>query len=414
MRRRAAGRAEPIVELLIPSVVDDSLAPPGMHVASLFCQHVHPDLPQVAAGRTWDDARDEVADLMIDTVNRVAPNFRASVLGRRALSPLDLEREFGLIGGDIFHGRADARPALRGAPGAGPRRLPDAGARPLPVRLRRASGRRRDRRAGAQRGARDPARRAAPAWTLIRDDPAPHLGARIAALGIAQIVSWGTLFYTIAVLGAAMRADLGVSDTLLFGAFSAGLFVSGAAVAGGRTLDRSRDMRASRSPGGSCVGAVALALLAVAQGPASRSFAGWHRCRRRDGAYALRPRVRRRCTSSAALRYRRAVTALTLFGGFASTVFWPLSHSCCRRRSAGAAAFGVFAVDASCRLPAATSRRDSARGTDGGRSGTDRREPPPAASGPSDGARRFAWLALALSRRVVHRRGAVGARDRAC
>jgi phytoene dehydrogenase-like protein len=94
----------PIVEVLIPSVVDDSLAPPGRHVASLFCQHVHPDLPGVAAGRTWDDAREEVADLMIDTVNRAAPNFRASVLGRRALSPLDLEREFGLTGGDIFHG----------------------------------------------------------------------------------------------------------------------------------------------------------------------------------------------------------------------------------------------------------------------------------------------------------------------
>jgi phytoene dehydrogenase-like protein len=108
----------PIVEMLIPSVVDDSLAPPGMHVASLFCQHVHPDLPRVAPGRSWDDARDEVADLMIDTVDRVAPNFRASVLGRRALSPLDLEREFGLTGGDIFHGALtldqlfSARPVL--------------------------------------------------------------------------------------------------------------------------------------------------------------------------------------------------------------------------------------------------------------------------------------------------------------
>jgi len=108
----------PIVEMLIPSVADDSLAPPGMHVASLFCQHVHPDLPRVARGRTWDDARDEVTDLMIDTVNAVAPNFKASVLGRRALSPLDLEREFGLVGGDIFHGALtldqlfSARPVL--------------------------------------------------------------------------------------------------------------------------------------------------------------------------------------------------------------------------------------------------------------------------------------------------------------
>ncbi len=95
---------EPIVEMLIPSTVDETLAPPGMHVASLFCQHVHPDLPSVQPGRTWDDARDEVADLMIATVERFAPGFRASVLGRRALTPLDLEREFGLVGGDIFHG----------------------------------------------------------------------------------------------------------------------------------------------------------------------------------------------------------------------------------------------------------------------------------------------------------------------
>lgn len=92
---------EPVVELLIPSTLDDSLAPPGQHVASLFCQHVAPQLP---GGRSWDDHREEVADLMIATVDRQAPGFAASVLGRQILSPLDLERTFGLIGGDIFHG----------------------------------------------------------------------------------------------------------------------------------------------------------------------------------------------------------------------------------------------------------------------------------------------------------------------
>ncbi|WP_149194237.1 phytoene desaturase family protein [Luteimonas suaedae] len=89
----------PVVELVISSTLDDSLAPPGQHVASLFCQHVHPD---VDGG--WDTHRDTVAELMLDTVDAVAPNFRRSVLGYRALSPLDLEREFGLVGGDIFHG----------------------------------------------------------------------------------------------------------------------------------------------------------------------------------------------------------------------------------------------------------------------------------------------------------------------
>jgi phytoene dehydrogenase-like protein len=92
---------QPIVELVIPSTIDDSLAPRGMHVASLFCQHVAPQLPD---GASWDDHREAVADLMIDTVNSYAPNFKAAVLGRQIMSPLDLERTFGLLGGDIFHG----------------------------------------------------------------------------------------------------------------------------------------------------------------------------------------------------------------------------------------------------------------------------------------------------------------------
>jgi len=105
----------PIVEVVIPSTLDDSLAPPGQHVASLFCQHVAPTLPN---GASWDDHREAVADLMIDTVNAYAPNFKAAVLGRQIMSPLDLERTFGLIGGDIMHGHLSldqlfaARPML--------------------------------------------------------------------------------------------------------------------------------------------------------------------------------------------------------------------------------------------------------------------------------------------------------------
>jgi phytoene dehydrogenase-like protein len=92
---------DPIVEMLIPSVVDDSLAPAGQHVASLFCQHVQPVL---SGGRSWDDHREEVADLMIDTVEKWAPGFKASVIARQINSPLDLERTFGLVNGDIMHG----------------------------------------------------------------------------------------------------------------------------------------------------------------------------------------------------------------------------------------------------------------------------------------------------------------------
>ena len=91
----------PIVELVIPSTLDDSLAPAGAHVATLFCQHVS---PQFADGSTWDQHRETVADLMIETVEAYAPGFKASVIARQSLSPLDLERIFGLPNGDIFHG----------------------------------------------------------------------------------------------------------------------------------------------------------------------------------------------------------------------------------------------------------------------------------------------------------------------
>ncbi len=104
---------QPIVEMVIPSTIDDSLAPPGKHVASLFCQHVAPQLPD---GESWDQRRESVADLMIETVNRFAPNFRASVLGRQIMSPLDLERTFGLVGGDIFHGRLQLDQMLSARP----------------------------------------------------------------------------------------------------------------------------------------------------------------------------------------------------------------------------------------------------------------------------------------------------------
>ena len=82
---------------------------------SLFCQHFNPQLPD---GKSWDECREQAADAIIDTVNQYAPNFKASIVGRMILSPLDLERKFGLVGGDIFHGALSldqlfsARPVL--------------------------------------------------------------------------------------------------------------------------------------------------------------------------------------------------------------------------------------------------------------------------------------------------------------
>jgi phytoene dehydrogenase-like protein len=110
----------------IPSVLDDSLAPPGAHVASLFCQQFAPTLPD---GSSWDDHREAVADHIIETMTAYAPNFRSAILGRSFLSPLDLERKLALTGGDIFHGALSldqlyaARPAL----GYGDYRSPVAG-----------------------------------------------------------------------------------------------------------------------------------------------------------------------------------------------------------------------------------------------------------------------------------------------
>ena len=108
---------QPVVEMLIPSTVDPTLAPPGQHVASLFVQHVAPHLRD---GRNWANPQEKeaFADVVIDTVRRHARNFKSAVLHRQILSPLDLEQRFGLIDGDIFHGQLglgqlfSARPVL--------------------------------------------------------------------------------------------------------------------------------------------------------------------------------------------------------------------------------------------------------------------------------------------------------------
>jgi phytoene dehydrogenase-like protein len=90
----------PMVELTLPSVVDDTLAPPGRHVASMFVQYA----PWQPAGSDWDAERDAFADRCIAMVEEVAPGFAQSVCEREVLAPPDLERIFGLTGGNIFHG----------------------------------------------------------------------------------------------------------------------------------------------------------------------------------------------------------------------------------------------------------------------------------------------------------------------
>ena len=149
------------------------------------------------------------------------------------------------------------------------------------------------------------------------------LFATVSALGIAQIISWGSFYYTIAVVGDSMRRDLGVSETMLFGCFTLSLFLSGlAAPMAGKLID-DRGGRSILSLG-SCVGAVALLLLAMASGPISLILGSvvagvaMAACLY-DAAFISLNQI-------AGPSYRKSVTALTLFGGFASTTFWPLTQ----------------------------------------------------------------------------------------
>jgi phytoene dehydrogenase-like protein len=82
---------------LDPTLVDPALTPKGAHVASLFCQHFAPEAD-------WATRKDEAIGRIFDVIEAHAPGFRQSVIAHSALSPADLEREFGLVGGDIFHG----------------------------------------------------------------------------------------------------------------------------------------------------------------------------------------------------------------------------------------------------------------------------------------------------------------------
>ena len=135
--------AAPIVEMLIPSTLDNSLAPPGRHVASLFCQHVAPVLPD---GRSWDDARETVADLMIETVETYAPGFKASVIARTDLLASRPRARLRPCRRRHLSWGAQPRPALFGKARPWPRRLPFACPGLIHVRRLDPPRRRRHRR----------------------------------------------------------------------------------------------------------------------------------------------------------------------------------------------------------------------------------------------------------------------------
>ena len=138
----------PYIDMVIPSLTDTSVAPPGKHVMSCFVQYAPYNLKE----GNWDDKREEFGDTVIDTIAEHAPNIKDLILHRQVLTPLDLERDFGLSEGNIFQGELTLEQLffLRPAPGWAQYRTPIRES--LHVRIGHASGRRHYGRAGAQCG----------------------------------------------------------------------------------------------------------------------------------------------------------------------------------------------------------------------------------------------------------------------
>ena len=112
----------PYIDMVIPTLTDPSVAPPGKHVMSCFVQYAPYNLKE----GNWDDQREEFGDTVIDTIAEHAPNIKDIILHRQVLTPLDLEREFGLSEGNIFQGELTLEQLffLRPAPGWAQYRTP--------------------------------------------------------------------------------------------------------------------------------------------------------------------------------------------------------------------------------------------------------------------------------------------------
>jgi phytoene dehydrogenase-like protein len=90
----------PLIEMTIPTMYDPSLAPAGHHIMGIFLQYA----PYTLKGTTWDEQREPYSNRILDVIEEYCPNIRSIVVERQTLTPLDLERRFGLTGGNIFHG----------------------------------------------------------------------------------------------------------------------------------------------------------------------------------------------------------------------------------------------------------------------------------------------------------------------
>jgi len=113
----------PYIDMVIPSLTDPSVAPPGKHVMSCFVQYAPYHLEP---GTSWDEQREAFGDTVIETIAEYAPNIRDIILHRQVLTPLDIERDFGLSEGNIFQGELTLEQLffLRPAPGWAQYRTP--------------------------------------------------------------------------------------------------------------------------------------------------------------------------------------------------------------------------------------------------------------------------------------------------
>ncbi|HKW99566.1 MAG TPA: NAD(P)/FAD-dependent oxidoreductase [Bryobacteraceae bacterium] len=115
----------PLLEMTMPTMYDPSLAPSGHHIMGIFLQYA----PYTLRGADWDSVREPYADHVIDLIQEYAPNIRSLIVERQVLTPLDLERRFGLTGGNIFHGEMslDQMFVMRPVAGCARYRTPVAG-----------------------------------------------------------------------------------------------------------------------------------------------------------------------------------------------------------------------------------------------------------------------------------------------
>ena len=181
--------SRPYIDMVIPTLTDPSVAPPGKHILSCFVQYA----PYKLASGTWDEQREAFGDTVIDTIAEHAPNIRDIILHRQVLTPLDLEREFGLTEGNIFQGELTLEQLFFARPVPGLGAVHDAGEEPLDVRIGDASRRRHHGRARPQRRAAHPrtARMSGRgarcrgwglgAWSPVSGQPAPSPEPRLAS-----------------------------------------------------------------------------------------------------------------------------------------------------------------------------------------------------------------------------------------